>query len=147
MNLLDVNILVYAHREDAPNHAAYLSWLKKELTSPRAFGFSEFVAAGFLRVVTHPEVFNSPSPLGKALAFLAQVRGRPNCVSVVPGHRHWEIFEQLCRKTDVKGNAITDAYFAALAIESGCIWVTTNRNFQRFSGLNWRHPLEKKPIF
>ena len=147
MNLLDVNILVYAHREDAPNHTAYHAWLKRELASPRAFGFSEFVASGFLRVVTHPEVFNSPSPIGKALAFLDRIRERPNCVSVVPGHRHWEIFTELCRSADVKGNAITDAYYAAMAIESGCVWVTTNRNFQRFPGLEWRHPLEKKPVF
>ena len=147
MNLLDVNILVYAHREDAPNHAAYHAWLKNEVTSPRAFGFSDFVAAGFLRIVTHPEVFNSPSPVARALTFLSQIREQPNCVSVVPGHRHWGIFMDLCRKIDVKGNAITDAYFAALAIESGCVWVTTDRSFRRFPGLEWRHPLEKKPIF
>jgi hypothetical protein len=36
---------------------------------------------------------------------------------------------------------VTDAYFAALALESGCEWVTTDRDYARFAGLAWRHPL------
>jgi predicted nucleic acid-binding protein len=50
------------------------------------------------------------------------------------------LFLNLCRKTGAVGNAIPDAYFAALAIESNCEWVTTDRGFARFSGLRWRHP-------
>ena len=60
---------------------------------------------------------------------------------VGPGNRHWEIFTRLCREAEVKGNLIADAYLAALAIESGSEWITTDRDYARFPGLRWRHPL------
>ncbi|MCY3786131.1 MAG: PIN domain-containing protein, partial [bacterium] len=47
----------------------------------------------------------------------------------------------LCRQVQSKGNLVQDAYLAALAIESGSEWITTDRDFSRFPGLRWRHPL------
>jgi hypothetical protein len=35
-----------------------------------------------------------------------------------------------------------NSQLATLAIESGCEWVLTDRDFARFKGLRWRHPLE-----
>jgi hypothetical protein len=57
--------------------------------------------------------------------------------------RHWDIFTGLCRSAGVKGNRVPDAYLAALAIESGSEWITTDRDFSRFPGLRWRHPLQE----
>jgi hypothetical protein len=74
---------------------------------------------GFLRVVTHPKVFRGPGPLEAALAFVSQVRNQPNCVPVVPGPGHWNVFVDLVHGTGAKGNLVRDAYLAALAIESG----------------------------
>ena len=98
MILPDVNVLGYAHREDAPDHAAYRAWLEAVINSDRAFGLSDLVLSGFVRVVTHPRVFNPPSALDQALAFVADVREQPNCVPVNPGPRHWDIFTDLCRQ-------------------------------------------------
>lgn len=142
MILPDVNVLVYAHRADAPNHTAYRQWLEGEINSDRAFGLSEFVLSGFLRVVTHPRIFNPPSNTADALTFLKQLRQRPNCNIIHPSPRHWNIFTGLCVEANVKGNLVPDAYFAALAIDSGSEWITTDRDFSRFPGLNWRHPLQ-----
>jgi hypothetical protein len=139
--LLDVNVLVYAHRTDAAKHARYRAWLASAINSDVAYGISDLVLSGFLRVVTHPRVFREPSPLEAALAFTAEVRDRANCVVVEPGERHWEIFTRLCQDTHAKGNLIADAYLAALAIESGSEWITTDRDYARFPGLCWRHPL------
>ena len=141
MILLDVNVLVYAHRADARNHPRYRAWLEATICADMAYGIADLVLSGFLRVVTHPRVFREPSPLAAALAFAAEVRGRPNCVGVAPGERHWEIFTRLCRETEAKGNVIADAYLAALALESGSDWITTDRDYARFPGLRWRHPL------
>ncbi len=69
-----------------------------------------------------------------------EVRDRANCVVVEPGERHWEIFTRLCQDTHAKGNLIADAYLAALALESGSEWITTDRDYARFPGLRWRHP-------
>jgi len=141
--LPDVNVLVYAHRQDAPNHAAYRTWLEGLIGSDQAYGMADLVLSSFLRVVTHPRVFNPPSTMDQALAFVADVRNQPNCVPVWPGSRHWAIFEELCRAADVKGNLVPDAYLAALAIESGSEWVSADRDYSRFPGLRWHHPLDR----
>jgi uncharacterized protein len=139
--LVDVNVLVYAHRADAPAHVQYRDWLSSLIHSDAAYGVSDLVLSGFLRVVTHPRVFRDPSPLATALAFVDEFRNRPNSVVISPGDRHWEIFSRLCRAVEAKGSLIPDAYLAALAIESGAEWVTTDRDYARFPGLHWRHPL------
>ena len=141
MLLPDVNVLVYAHRNDLPDHDRYRRWLESVLEGDAAYALSDIVLAGFLRVVTHPGVFSEPTPLEVALRFVADVRERPNCVLVTPGERHWDIFQRLCREAGVKGNLVPDAFLAALAIEAGLEWVTTDRDFARFPGLRWRHPL------
>lgn len=134
-------MLVYAHRPDAAGHAAYRGWLEQVVNGDEAYGISELVLSGFVRVVTHPKVFRTPSRLADALAFAEQVRTQPNCVRVAPGGRHWELFGRLCRECGARGNHVPDAYLAALAIESGCEWITTDRDYGRFNGLRWRHPL------
>jgi toxin-antitoxin system PIN domain toxin len=141
MLLPDVNVLVYAHRSDSPNHERYRRWLESVLAGDAAFAVSGLVLSGFLRVVTHPKVFAEPTPLELALRFVADVRGRPTCVVVAPGPRHWDIFQRLCRESGAKGNLVPDAYLAAIAIEAGLEWVTTDRDYARFHGLRWRHPL------
>ena len=141
MKLVDVNVLVYVHRRDAPNHAAYLEWWTRAAAA-QAFGISGVVLSGFLRVVTHPKIFAPPSTLDSALRFVEEVRLHPNCVPVTPGTRHWDIFLHLCRMTRAAGNRIPDAYLAALAIESGSEWITTDRDYRRFPGLRWKHPLD-----
>lgn len=142
MVLTDVNVLVYAHREDTPDHRTYRTWLQDLVNGDAAYAVSGLVLSGFLRVVTHPKVFKTPSTIGQALAFADQIRNQPNAVPVEPGARHWEIFGRLCVESGVKGNLVPDAYLATLAIESGCEWITTDRDFRRFKGLRWRHPLD-----
>ena len=140
MLLTDVNVLVYAHREDAADHERYKAWLEEVVNGAEAFAMADIVCSGFLRIVTHPSVFVPPSPLDDALAFVEAIRAQPNCVVVAPGQRHWEIFRELCRSSGVRGNLVPDAYLAALAIESGSEWITTDGDYGRFAGLRWRRP-------
>lgn len=142
MILLDVNVLVAAHREDAENHKAIRNWLESELASPTGVGVSELVLSGCLRVVTHPKVFRTPTPLAEALAFVDDLRSRPEVRIYAPGADHWEIFTGLCQRADARGNLVPDAYHAALAMELGCEWVSLDRGFGRFPGLRSRHPLD-----
>lgn len=141
MLLLDVNVWVYAHREDAPGHGQYKKFVESILENDSPFGVSTLVMSGFLRIVTHPKVFDPPTPLETALLFTESIIGHPDGVIVAPGGHHWKIFTDLCRKVNPKGNLIPDAYLAALAIESGNTWVTTDRDYSRFPGLDWKHPL------
>ena len=140
MILPDVNILVYAHNQLAEDHPRYKAWVEGVLTGDEAFGISDLVLSGFLRIVTNPRIFTPPSSITDALAFTQRIRDRPNCLPAVPGHRHWTIFTDLCRTVRARGNIVPDAYFAALAIESGSEWITTDGGYARFPGLRWRHP-------
>lgn len=142
MILCDVNIFVYAFRRDLPRHGEARAWLTETIHAPGAFGISGLVSSAFLRVVTNPRIFGKASKTGDALDFLSTIRCRPNAVNVTPGIRHWSIFEALCREPEVHGDRIPDAWFAALAIESGSEWITTDRGFARFPALRWRDPFE-----
>ncbi len=141
MILPDVNVLIYAHREDMEGHGDYAAWLADQAASATAFGVSEFVLSGFVRVATNPRVFDVPTPLSEALAFASTVREIPNAVRVVPGERHWGIFTNLCEAVGARGNRVPDAYLAALAIETGAEFITNDRGFSRFPGLRWSRAL------
>ena len=142
MKLFDVNVLVYAHRSDSiAEHSLYAAWLTALASSPAKYGVSEAVLAGFVRVVTNPRIFREPTPIATALNFCVQIRTRSNAVVLRPGPRNWEIFESLCYQTKASGKLTADAWHAALAIEYGCQWNSTDSDFARFPGLEWKHPL------
>lgn len=139
MELPDVNVLIYAHRADAPEHQRYAAWLTALTRSEAPFALSETVLAGFLRIVTNPRIFDPPTPMDTAIAFCQRLIDWPRAVVIAPSRRHWEVFVGLC--ASVQGPLVTDAYLAALAIEHGCELVTTDSDFARFKNLRWRHPL------
>jgi toxin-antitoxin system PIN domain toxin len=138
----DVNVLIYAFRADSPRHAEYRRWLDERLQSREAFGLSDLVLSGVVRVLTHPRVFAPPTPTARALEFVDALRQQPNVVLVNGGLRHWDIFAELCRSAAARGNLVADAFHAALAIEHGAEWITTDRDYARFTGLRWSHPLD-----
>ena len=140
MHILDVNVLIRSHRHDSEDHPRYRAWLEALASGPEAFGLSDLACSGFLRIVTNPRAYKLPTPLETALEFLDGPRRQPNCVILSPGARHWDVFTDLCRAVGARGNLVADAYFAALAIESGGEWITTDGDFARFPGLRWRRP-------
>lgn len=141
MLLADVNVFRYAHRPESPRHQECRAWLEEALHGVESFGVSEAVLASVVRIATHHRVYREPSPPGVALAFCETVLHAPSAVRIRPGARHWDIFATLCRQAAVRGNLVPDAYLAALALEHGATWVTTDRGFARFPGLRWTTPL------
>jgi uncharacterized protein len=141
MMLLDVNILVEAHREDAPRHEEVRAWLEDRLGKAPGVAITDLVLSGFVRVVTHPKVFKTPSPLEVALEFVADLRSRDSVTVMRPGSGQWEIFTNLCRVADARGNLVPDAFHAATAMEYGMEWVTLDRGFGRYPGLRWLCPV------
>ncbi len=142
MKLLDVNILVHAHREDSERHREMREWLETALDQPEGVAVSDLALSGCLRVITHPKVFKQPTPLPLALQFIESLRNLDNVRVIAPGEKHWAIFVGLCRKAEARGNLVPDAYLAALAVETGCEWITLDRGFARFQGLRLVHPLD-----
>ncbi len=140
MILPDVNVLIYAFRSDSERHSEHKSWLESVINGASVYGISPQVLSGVVRICTHPRIFKRPSSRADAFAFCGALLEQPNANVIVPGERHWSIFGDLCEQSNAVGNLVPDAWFAALAIESGCEWITTDRDYARFPGLRWRVP-------
>lgn len=140
MLLFDVNVWVYAVRSDSVRHDDYREWVEEALTGTEPVGVSELALSGVVRLLTNHRIFGRPSSTAEALEACRAIRSAPSAISVRPGARHWAIFEELCTESGARANAVADAYHAALAIEHGATWVTTDRGFARFPGLKWRRP-------
>jgi toxin-antitoxin system PIN domain toxin len=138
--LPDVNVLLYAFRRDSARHTDYHEWLDGVINGPTAYGVAPQTLASVIRISTHRAIYVRPSTLREAVAFCRAIVEPSHCAIVQPGPRHWDIFTGLCEHARVTGNLVQDAWFAALAIESGCEWITTDRDYARFSGLRWREP-------
>lgn len=140
MILPDVNVLLYAFRKDVAEHTIAVSWLKSVIDSDAAFGVSRLALSAVVRIATGTRAYVRPSSLDEAFGFCEDIVSQPHCRMIEPGERHWTIFEKLCRDTQTRGPRVTDAWFAALAIEHGCEWITFDRDFARFPGLKWSVP-------
>lgn len=140
MILADVNVLVYAFRKDDPLHPIGRRWLDAVVLGSQRFGVSKLVLSAVVRVTTNTRTYKEASSYDDAFGFCADLLEQPHCDVIEPGEDHWAIFERLCKDTNTKGPRVTDAWFAALAIEHGCEWVTFDRDFARFPGLRWSVP-------
>jgi uncharacterized protein len=138
--LPDVNVLIYAFREDAPLHKVSRSWLREVIEGPSRFGISPVVLSAVVRITTNARAYSPPSSLDDAIGYCEDILGQPHCQLVEPGPRHWELFRGLCISTRAIGPRVTDVWYAALAIEWGCEWITFDRGFARFPGLKWNTP-------
>ena len=141
MLLPDVNVLIYAHRAESPDHSRYAAWLTALARSDEPYAVSDLAFSGFVRIVTNPKIWEEPTDVNDALRFVAALRGRSNARILVHGQDTWDIFARLCVAARARGKLVADAYHAALAVAHGCEFVTADGDFARFAGLRWRHPL------
>ena len=138
--LPDVNVLIYAFRRDAVDHVQYRDWLDSVVNSGSVYGIAPQVLGSVVRILTNQRAFRDLYPVEEVLAFGDTLLSQRNCQVIQPEKKHWEIFSDLCRLSNARGNVVPDAWLAALAIEHGCEWITTDRDFARFPGLRWRTP-------
>lgn len=138
--LLDVNVLVAAHRADHAHHPLVRPWFDEMLRGGEPFTVVDATWAAFIRITTNRRIFTVPTPVDEAFVFLRSVRGQPQHLAVAPGERHLEIFERLCRTADADGDLAADAYVAAIAQEQDLELISLDRDFARFPDLRWRRP-------
>ncbi|MEM9025685.1 MAG: TA system VapC family ribonuclease toxin [Verrucomicrobiota bacterium] len=141
MYLLDVNILIYAHRADQLEHSKIKRRLEALVLSGEKWGTSSFVNAAFVRIVTNPKFPNSPTPLVQALAVIDSLYAHPNYSPIEAGPHHWKTLRSLCCETRAKSKRVADAQHAAIAIDAGSTWVSADSDFKIFEslGLRWEH--------
>ena len=135
MRLWDVNLWVYAFRSDSPFHGKALDSIQTVLDRRESFLFSPGIASSFLRLVTNPRIFMQPSPIAEAWLFVDALEAHPSAVPTDMDPMAFGIFKHLCLAADAAGNIIPDAWLAALAIRQDAIFVTADRGFEIFKGL------------
>lgn len=140
MILADVNVLIYAFDAHAEFHEQCREWLKAVLEEPEPYAMSPQVLCSFLRITTHPALHQKSAPMSHALRFVNALLEPEHCQIAHPGPRHWKFFRDLCRQPGIRGNLVQDAWFAALAMEHNCEWITFDRDYARFAGLRWGTP-------
>ena len=140
MILPDVNVLIYAFRQGFPQHEVCRRWLDRVVGDETRFGISPLALAAVVRITTNARTYAPPTSVEAAFRFCDNLLAQPNCQIVEPGSRHFDIFKRLCVETGTRGAKVTDAWYAALAIEWGCEWVTLDRDYARFPGLKFSAP-------
>ena len=142
MVLWDVNLLLYAAIPRLAHHRQCRRLLQQLADGGEHFGVSTLILGAVVRIATNPRVFSPPASSPSVFNFCIALLEHPRAVLVAPGPRHWSIFEDLVLATGIKGSETTDAFLAALAIEHGCEWWSSDTGFSRFPGLRWRNPLD-----
>ncbi len=136
MIAVDTNILIYAHRQDLPLHEESLKWLRHLSEGSQLWGIPVFCLGEFVRVTTHPRIFDPPSTLDEATGSLTGLLRSPVLRILSPGSRYFEIFSGLLTTGDARGNLAFDAQIAAVCREHGVRrLLTADRDFMRFSFL------------
>jgi toxin-antitoxin system PIN domain toxin len=133
---VDTNILVYAHREEMPLHRKSLDRLTEMAENHIPWAIPVFCLTEFLRVVTHPKVFDPPSSIQDGLEAVGELVRSPSLVVLHPAERFWRLFDDIVRQSGARGNLVYDAQIAAVCLENGVNdLLSEDRDFTRFDGI------------
>lgn len=142
MIALDTNILVYAHREDSPFHDVAAHRVAELAEGGAAWAIPWPCIHEFLAIVTHPRIYDPPTPLTAALAQVEAWIESPSLVLLAESDQHWPELRALIERAKVTGGRIHDARVAALCRQHGVreLW-SADRDFGRFTQLTVINPL------
>jgi len=138
---LDTNVLVYSRRGESDHHRAARKIVARLAEGDEPWALAWPCVYEFLRVVTHPRVFDPPTDLDIALDDLESLLDSPSLVMLGEGPAHAAHLRQMVGAARATGNLVHDAHIAALALEHGVreLW-TSDKDFSRFPGLRIRNP-------
>ena len=137
----DLNLLIYAYNDDAPLYASARSWWEGLMNGTERVGTPWVVAAGFVRLMTQPNVLNDPFTPDEAIDTVEKWFRLPHVAPLNPGTEHLRLMRGAVAAAGVGGDLVTDAHIAALAMEYQAEVHSNDMDFSRFPGLRWRNPL------
>lgn len=142
MIAVDTNVLVYAHREDAPFHEAARSRLRELAEGSAPWAIPWPCLHEFLAIVTHPRIFAPPTPAARALDQVDAWLESPTLVLLAEAETHWQRLRAMLEAGRVSGPQVHDARIAALCLEHRvqALW-SADRDFGRFPALTVVNPL------
>jgi hypothetical protein len=139
---IDSNLLVYAHREDSPWHAAAFDRVVQMAEGRTPWAIPWPCIHEFLAIVTHPRIYSPPTPLAKAIDQVEAWLESPSLVLISESEEYWSGLRTILQAGRVCGPQVHDARVAALCQQHGVteLW-SADRDFGRFPGLIVRNPL------
>jgi uncharacterized protein len=143
--LVDANLLVYAHATQLVQHERARSWLDLRPNGSLPVGLPWSTLLAFLRLVTHPRIFERPEPMARAWCQVETWLDSPVAWIPQPTERHREVVGRLLVSDAVRASLVPDAHLAALAIEHGLVLCSGDSDFAHFPGLRWNNPL-REPV-
>ncbi|MEP6961428.1 MAG: TA system VapC family ribonuclease toxin [Acidobacteriota bacterium] len=142
MTILDANILLYAHDEEAPQRERIWAWLKEQFLRREVLGVPWISLWAFVRITTNTRINTSPLSLPQAFGLVQDILAMPGALIVGPGAAHAAILKHAAMSGQTTGSDLTDAALAAIAMELGAKLASTDRDFRRFADLAWVNPLD-----
>jgi uncharacterized protein len=139
--LVDANLLLYAVDRMSPFHAPAAQWLTDQLNGPRRVGLPWQSLVAFVRISTHPRASATPLDPGAALRHVGDWLAPEVAWIPTPGPQHATVLVDLVQRYQLRGNLVSDAHLAALAIEHGLTLCSADSDFARFRELSWSNPL------
>jgi toxin-antitoxin system PIN domain toxin len=139
--IVDANILLYAIDSSNTFHRAAKDWLEAALNGPSRVGFPWVSLTAFQRIATHPRASANPLSPQEAWSYVSDWLDADQSWVPHPGERHADIFSRLVVDGDLRGNLVTDAHLAALALEHGVGLCSADTDFARFPEVAWINPL------
>jgi toxin-antitoxin system PIN domain toxin len=129
---VDTNILVYAHRGDSAFHEAAAAVVRDLAEGSRSWAVPWPCLHEFLAIVTHPRIYDPPTPVERALTQVEAWLDAPTLVLLAESSDHWPQLRTLVA-AGATGAKVHDARIAALCAGSGVteLW-TADRDFSRF---------------
>ena len=138
--IVDANVLLYGVDDSSPFHRAAAHWLEAALNGAARVGFPWPTLLAFQRISTHPRASAHPLTPAEAWGFVTEWLAADQAWIPQPGLRHADILQELIIGQDLRGNLVSDAHLAALAIENGVGVCSFDTDFARFPGLTWVRP-------
>lgn len=142
MVIVDANVLIGVWNAQDEHHALMADWVKRKIGDGVPICAPWVSRWAFLRIATSPRLFPNPLSTQEAFYVLRWWDAIPNSCLPEPGSRHTEILQKVMEQGQVRGPMVSDAVLAAIAIEYNADLASTDRDFSRFKGLKWIHPLE-----
>jgi len=139
--LVDANVLLFAVDRTSPFHAPASRWLTDRLNGPGRVGLPWQSLGAFLRISTHPRAANRPLSPADAWKHVEDWLDADPAWIPQPTNRHATVLGSLIEKHHLRGNLVSDAQLAALAIEHGLAVCSADTDFARFPEIRWENPV------
>jgi uncharacterized protein len=137
----DANVLLYASDERSPYQPRAGAFLHRAASGDELVYVFWPTVMAYLRIATHPAIFERPLSPGDALANVDELLALPHVQTAGEQDRFWGTYRRVAEEADARGNLVPDTHLVALMTENGVrtIW-THDRDYRRFSGIDVRDP-------